>query len=712
MRADRRWLVGAAFVFFAALVVPPGGPGSAQTVAEPAEVVSRTASGTPWTNSNSTSSISADGRFVEFDGTPRNPEVAVRDRVQNTTTAVPLAPAPNGSRNGSISDDGCVVAYTDARGVVLGNAAAYPVMAWDRCANINMVVALAAVTSGNGLPIPKPNQDGSVIVWSSGASIEHATRSGNSYTQGTSISFPRQLLGPNVAVSDNGNLIAFETATGFVVLVDRTVPGSVEAISLDENGNPVANSSDPSISGDGRLVTFSVQISDTVSGVLLRDRTDGETRAIALPGRSGEISRDGNYVSYTDQAGEIRVARSTSATPFASSVIDLLSYRDGDPTQGTNGASSNSAISDHGRWVSFDSFAAILLGSSQDFDDRGHVFVRQRRPIVVVDSIDFGTVGGPIDRQATVRSVGPAGFVVTSIAAGGDFSVVGHNCPAVLQPGASCVVTVRFGATVNGQKTGALSVRDDSYPGIPLVGTGRLVGVLDLQIPPPPPPPPTTAPPGKAGLAISPDPVVFDDVVVGAAAPQRGATVRNTGTVSVTVSGVSLSGAAAADYSIVTDGCTGVALVAGATCALQLGFTATQAGGRAATITANGSGSTSGSAALRGSGRFDAELVVTPEVAAGGQVVTVVGSGFPGSASVSIVLGSDPPVAVTTDADGGFMLQWLILSGTPQGELVVDDVAVVGSYDAELAPLQVVGTPVRPQATATLSRTGRRHVSR
>jgi hypothetical protein len=104
--------------------------------------------------------------------------------------------------------------------------------------------------------------------------------------------------------------------------------------------------------------------------------------------------------------------------------------------------------------------------------------------------------------------------------------------------------------------------------------------------------------------------------------------------------------------------------------------------------------------------------MVTPEVAAGGQVVTVVGSGFPPSTGVSIVLGNDPAVTVTTDAAGGFMLSWLILSGTPQGELLADDVAFVGAFDAEPAPLQVVGTPMRPQATAALSRSGRSLVSR
>jgi hypothetical protein len=708
-------MVGAAFVFLAALVVPPGGPGVAQTVAEPAEVVSQTAGGLPWTGDNRSSSISADGRFVTFRGQPEDNEVALRDRVQNTTTAVPLSPAPNGSDHGSISDNGCVVAYTDADPTLLGSGSAYRVMAWDRCNGANMVAGFTLVTLGNGLPRPKPNQDGSVIVWSNGAAIEHATRSGNTYAQGPPMNPTKSAFGPNVAISDDGNLVAFEVSNGTIALLDRRTPGSFETISVGDNGAALTNASDPSISGDGRFVTFTFRFTDTLFGVLVRDRVDVETRAIAAPARFGEISRDGTYVTYTQQEGEIGevyVARSAGSTPFNPLVTDLVSYRDGDPTLGTGGSASNSAISEHGRWVSFDSYSeSMLIPGKPGFENTGtHVYVRQRRPIVTVDSINFGLVGGPTDRQATIRSVGLAGFVITSIDATGDFTVVGDNCPAVLQPDASCVVTVRFGAATNGQKTGTLSVRDDSYPTVPLVGLGRLEGIVDLQIPPVTPT--TTLPTAKPGLQISPNPVTFDDVVVGSAAPQRAATVTNTGDVSVTVNGVSLSGPAAGDFSVVGDACTNVSLSVGSSCELQLGFSATQAGSRSATITASGSGSTSASAALRGSGRFDAELTVTPEVAAGGQVVTVVGSGFPPSASVDIVLGNDPAASVTTDAGGGFMLSWLILSGTPQGELLADDVAVAGAYDAEPAPLQVVGTPMRPQATAALSRSGRSIVSR
>lgn len=644
---------------------------------------------------------------MEFDSAPKERQVAIRDRIGNTTTGVPMVP----TSNGSISDNGCVIAYISDQSQDVGSGSFYNVFAFDRCVGVNMPVGVG-FTTGFATPSPKPNQDGSVIVWASSNSLDQSIRSGNTYTQGTSIIGPDSGIqfGQGVAISDDGLLVAFESTGGVINLLDRRTPGSIELISMDESGNTISNASDPSISGDGRLVTYSFRLNDNFDAVFLRDRGNAVSRAIAVPARSADISRDGKYIAYTLQGGEVGdifVARSTSNQPFETFETDLVSYVDGDPGTSTNGSASNAAISGHGRWVSFDSYAGHLLVPGQGFLDANHVFVRQRRPAVTVDSINYGTVGGPTDRQATVRSVGMAGFVITSITATGDFTVVGENCPAVLDPGASCVVTVRFGANDSGQKTGVLAVRDNSYSAVPLEGTGRLIGVIDRQIPPV-----TIPPPADVGLAITPAPVVFGDVVVGSAAPERPASVSNTGDVPITVNSIVLSGSAAGDFLVASDACTGVSLSPGATCELVLGFTATASGGRTATVTANGSSSTSASAALRGSGRFDAELDVTPTVAAGGQVVTVIGSGFPPSTTIEIVLGGDSAVSVATDASGGFMLPWLILTGVPQGELLVDDVAVVGVFDAEPSPLLVVPTPMRPQGTATLSRTGRTHVSR
>jgi hypothetical protein len=712
-------LLGIAALCSAAVVAPTTGPSGAQTTAEPAEVISRTPANTPWTNDNRTSSISANGQIAEFDSRPSANQVSVRDRVGNTTVAVPTQP----SVNGSISDNGCVIAYTYAVPFVFGSGSAYAVFAYDRCVGVDMAVGTAIVRTGFGAPSPKPNQDGSRIVWSNGLGIQYATRSGNSYAYDPEAAIPPPpgiaWLGPNVAVSDAGNLVAFETdlpivfiraaqvpsaAASSVYLVDLNAPTTFEAIAVNDAGTPISAAFDPSISGDGRLVSYRLQPFGAGPTVIVRDRTNRVNRPIAAQSDSAEISRDGRYVAYLLRAGEVGdvyVARSTSRQPFATFERDLVSYVDGDPAKPSDGSASNPAISDHGRWVSFDSFAGELLVPGTGFDSGNHVFVRQRRPVLTVGSIDFGAVPSPALGVSTVRNTGLSGWVVTSIAASSPFSVDSEDCPNVIQPGQSCSVTVRYTPSGTTTQTGQLVVRDDTYPGVPLAASGRLSGSYD----------PDEPPPAVPGLSITPNPILFDETVVGVSAPDLTATVSNTGETSVSISSVALSGSAAGDYSIEDDGCTSRSLSPDATCEVVVGFVPTDAGGRSATLTVSGSGGTSASAGIRGTGLFDATLSVLPEVAPGGQVVQITGEGYPPAEPIGLTIGTTT-VNVTTEANGEFLLMWLVLSGTPQGAVPVDDVAATGRYDAEPVEFQVVGSPMRPQGTATLVRNARNYVSR
>jgi hypothetical protein len=114
---------------------------------------------------------------------------------------------------------------------------------------------------------------------------------------------------------------------------------------------------------------------------------------------------------------------------------------------------------------------------------------------------------------------------------------------------------------------------------------------------------------------------------------------------------------------------------------------------------------------LEGSGRYEPALVVSPGAASGGQVVLVLGSGYPASTEIGVTLGG-ASVTVVSDVAGEFMSSWLVRSGLPQGEMIADDVAVIDRYDAESEILILIGSPVRPQSTATLSQSIRRHVSR
>ena len=418
------------------------------------------------------------------------------------------------------------------------------------------------------------------------------------------------VVGAKVAISDDGNVVAFTYGQGSRPTTRRrrtstcgiaAPPASrAQLISRTAAGGPSGgNSYDPSISGDGNLVSFYSFATDLAVGpqpanqsfVAVFDRSTTTMRLVANDASEPDISRDGRHIAYNLDVGEIGdvyAATSTSAQPFATIATDLVSYSLAGPPTTTFGSASGPAISEHGRWVAFHSYAGDLLTSDARFADGWHVYARQRRPVLAVSPIDFGTVqvGNTFDLTSTVSNQGPSGFVVTSIAASGGFSVVNENCPDVLHRGQSCAVTVRFGPTAATQSTGQLTVRDDTYTPVPLAysgalrGTGSAVAVTTTL--PPVVNTTTTAPsvPTSFALAIEPAALAFPGGTVGIASATQMAQVRNTGTGSNTVSGVSLGGTNAADFAVVSTNCAGAALAPGATCDVEVGFTPTDAGAR------------------------------------------------------------------------------------------------------------------------------------
>ena len=82
-------------------------------------------------------------------------------------------------------------------------------------------------------------------------------------------------------------------------------------------------------------------------------------------------------------------------------------------------------------------------------------------------SVSFGSgvMGRPAGEQViVVKSVGRADLLISGIYTTGDFDQT-NSCPAVLPPGAECEVTVRFVATIPGEREGSLVVLSNAAPG-------------------------------------------------------------------------------------------------------------------------------------------------------------------------------------------------------------------------------------------------------
>ncbi|HEY4453703.1 MAG TPA: choice-of-anchor D domain-containing protein, partial [Pseudonocardiaceae bacterium] len=193
-------------------------------------------------------------------------------------------------------------------------------------------------------------------------------------------------------------------------------------------------------------------------------------------------------------------------------------------------------------------------------------------------ALNFGSVPtGSTSAAQTVTVSNPtnAAASVSGISVTGDFKQT-NNCGSSIAANGSCAVSVTFGPTASGNRTGSLTVNAGGVTNtVSLSGTG-------------------TAP----GPVLSPNPgsLAFGSTVVGAHATPQTVTVTNTGTTGATVSGVSVTG----DFSQ-TNNCASVAV--GASCAVTVTFTPTTGGTRTGSLTvtsnANNSPTTVG---LSGSG--------------------------------------------------------------------------------------------------------------
>jgi flagellar hook-length control protein FliK len=119
---------------------------------------------------------------------------------------------------------------------------------------------------------------------------------------------------------------------------------------------------------------------------------------------------------------------------------------------------------------------------------------------------------------------------------------------------------------------------------------------------------------GTPAISLSATTLAFGAQTVGTTSATQNVTVSNTGTGTLTLSGIALAGANAADFTRAGNCSPGMFLAAGANCRVQIAFAPTAAGARSATltITHNAAGSPS-SVALSGTGQAAAAAAsVTP----------------------------------------------------------------------------------------------------
>ncbi len=204
--------------------------------------------------------------------------------------------------------------------------------------------------------------------------------------------------------SDASNLVPDDSNGSRDVFVHDRQTGETSLISVNSNGvQGNGNSGDPSISADGRFVAFSSRASNLVLDdtneryqIFVHDRQTGETFLISVnsdgvPGdhdsSDPSISADGRLVAFTSEAtnfssadtnlwfvGDVFVHdRQTGETSMVSVSSDGVQGDDAHGEPKTNG-SWYPSISADGRFVAFYALASNLV--PDDTDDNCDVFVR------------------------------------------------------------------------------------------------------------------------------------------------------------------------------------------------------------------------------------------------------------------------------------------------------------------------------------------------
>jgi len=164
-----------------------------------------------------------------------------------------------------------------------------------------------------------------------------------------------------------------------------------------------------------------------------------------------------------------------------------------------------------------------------------------------------------------VLAAGSQPLTISGIAASSGFSQT-NNCGSSVSAGGTCTISVTFTPTTAGTVNGTVTITDNgpnSPQSFSLSGTGTVV-------------------------KLSPTTLSFGNQPVGTTSAAKKITVTNAGSTTLTINGISLTGANPGDYGETTT--CGSSLAAGANCSISVTFTPTATGSRTANVSVSDDG--------------------------------------------------------------------------------------------------------------------------
>lgn len=402
-------------------------------------------------------SISADGRFTAFYSDADNlvandtnlvRDVFVHDRATGTTERVSVSSAGVAgnfaSNRPAISADGDVVAFlSDATNLVSGDTNGVT----DIFVHVRStgVTTRASLGPGGVQPVtpcdhPAISPDGRFIAFDTASSLVAADTNVFEdvyiHDRITGTTFLASVGAGGVIGNGDSNrpsmstastLVAFKSEATNMIVGDTNIfsdifvrdlgTGAVERVSIHTNGTEAdEDSTQPMITPDGRYVSFSSLAQSIVPGdfndvydVFVRDRVLGTTERVSVSTGGGQatgrsdfavLSDDGRFVSFSSVAADL-VGTDTNLVEDVflhdRQTVTTIRISESESGQQGDGASDRAAISGNGLWVAFATFATNFVAA--DTQLRKDVIVSQWANRALwdcqgVDSVNLLTVAG------------------------------------------------------------------------------------------------------------------------------------------------------------------------------------------------------------------------------------------------------------------------------------------------------------------------------
>ena len=254
-------------------------------------------------------------------------------------------------------------------------------------------------------------------------------------------------------------------------------------------------------------------------------------------------------------------------------------------------------------------------------------------PVVSLSADSLSFSGQPVSTSSapqtlTLTNEGGGALTPLTITTSGDFAQT-NNCGSSVAAGAACTISVVFTPTAPGNRTGALTLTDNA-PNSPQTVTLSGSGL-------------------GSTVNLSPTTLTFPGQQVGTTSSAQPVTLQNTGSQSLSIASISITGANSGDFAQ-TNNCAGSVAVGGG-CTISVTFTPTAGGNRtgALTLTDNGASSPQ-TVPLSGTGLAPLVSLSTASLSFAGQTVSTT------SAPQTLTLtneggGALTPLAITTSGD-------------------------------------------------------------